>query len=108
MTLVKSGFTLEELYWEMTPEEIGKYYVVAVKETTEAMRRTAIAVRLGFGADKAQWKRFMSELDGKNEPKKGVISQEFLQHLQALQQTKGRGAKRIIPGRVPKRPTRPV
>ena len=94
----------KDLVWEYSPEEVSLYYKEATKDITEDMQRTAVACRMAFGADGRQWKNFMNRLAGKDTH---GVSSEFVDHLRALQKVKSKRAG-SDPGRVPRRPKKPV
>jgi hypothetical protein len=80
--LIHRGHKKQELLETYTMDEVLLFYEIAQKAQRKEMSDLAYAVRVAFGADKDEWRKFLRDMGVVDEPEqivrvgalKGVLS----------------------------------
>lgn len=63
MRLVRTGFTLDEVTYHLTIDQVALFSEVVIKIDNQDLIRLALGVRVGNNADKNGWRQFVNELE---------------------------------------------
>jgi hypothetical protein len=59
LTLVRFGFTHDQILYELTAPQVRSYFELAVQKQEDEMKSLSIASRIAYHADEKQYDKYM-------------------------------------------------